>query len=118
MLSVVATQAEEIAWAAGLFEGEGCIAMNQRTLVLRVVNTDEDVIERFWDIVGVGGMYGPYAQERNRDGCKRKLFWAWLAQSDCALEALQLLSPWLSRRRLDRAEELTGLRFPVKSPRF
>ena len=106
---------ERIAWAAGFFEGEGSITLNGDTLALRLNNTDEAIVQRFSDIVDVGRVYGPYSRERERDGYKRKPFWVWVAQSYCALDALQLLGPWLSERRLSRAYELTGIRFHVLS---
>ncbi len=104
---------EEIAWAAGLFEGEGCITETRGRLILRIHMTDEPVVRRFDDIVTCGLVYGPYRQDNNRDGYRRKPFWAWVASDYNAYDALNLLAPWLSDRRLERAQELTGLRFPV-----
>jgi hypothetical protein len=54
----VVTRNVEIAWAAGLFEGEGCVTEINRRFALAVKNTDEEVI-RFDEIVGLGRMYGP-----------------------------------------------------------
>jgi hypothetical protein len=45
------TRNEEIAWAAGFFEGEGTITECDRSLHVRLVNTDEHVTERFAEIV-------------------------------------------------------------------
>jgi hypothetical protein len=58
-------------------------------------------------------VYGP---DRNseKDGHRRKPFWTWTAYEDDAVDAMQLLATWLSKRRLGRASALTGLRFPVK----
>ena len=106
------TRAEEIAWAAGLFEGEGCVTEVGGTFTLALTNTDEDVVRRFDEVVGYGRLYGPY-QISARDGHKRKPIWRWVASSYQALDVMQMLSPWLSKRRLDRAFELTDLRFPV-----
>ena len=47
----------DIAWAAGLFEGEGCITTagkNQKSRALKLQMTDRDVVERFQQIVGSG----------------------------------------------------------------
>ncbi len=47
--------ANHIAWAAGLFEGEGCIThTDKRYTRLKLKMTDRDVVERFCKIVGVG----------------------------------------------------------------
>jgi hypothetical protein len=48
------------------------------------------------------------------DGHRRKPFWAWTAREEEAFDLLQMLGPWLSPRRLDRAYELSGIRFPRK----
>jgi len=104
---------EEIAWAAGLFEGEGCITEVGGRFALTVTNTDEWVVQRFYDIVALGSIYGPY-RNSEADGHRRKPFWTWTAHQEQALDAMQLLAPWLSPRRLNRAYELTALTFPVK----
>lgn len=105
---------EEVAWAAGLFEGEGTISVSSGTVTVRVRNTDDWVIERFADIVERGTVYGPYSHN-GRNGFRRKPFWDWVAQAYDALDVLALLGTWLSPRRLDRAYELTGVRFHVTS---
>lgn len=57
----------DLAWAAGLFEGEGsaCLTAARKTrarryLLLQVMMTDEDVLRRFHAVVGVGNVTGPY----------------------------------------------------------
>ena len=109
------TREEEIAWAAGLFEGEGCVTEADGRLSLRLNKTDEEIIARFDEIVRFGRVYGPY-QNSQYDGHKRKPFWVWMAYGTDAYDAINLLAPWLSTRRLVRAYEITGLRFPVKTP--
>ena len=98
--------AEEIAWAAGLFEGEGCIThfpRNSRSFDLQValVMTDEDVVRRFDEIVGRGKVYGPYHSPSYGD--RHKPFWRWTAKGDAGHDVLDLLGAWLSPRRLTRA---------------
>jgi hypothetical protein len=82
-----------------------------RQFTLGVVNIDEDVIRRFDDSLCLGQPYAPYKNPMN-DGYKRKPFIRWIGYEYNALDAMQLLAPWLSTRRLDRAFELTGIRFP------
>ncbi len=57
------------AWAAGYFEGEGCITIRRRRpediyrsghISLHVVSADRDVLERLRVIVGVGSITGPF----------------------------------------------------------
>ncbi len=85
-----------------------------RQFVLKVNNTDESVVQRFHEIVRLGRMYGPYSNSE-RDGHRRKPFWVWTASAEDALDVMQMLAPWLSDRRLERAHELTGIHFPVES---
>ena len=106
-------RAEEVAWAAGLFEGEGCITESNGRLVTRITNTDGLTLERFRDVVDAGTVYGPY-ERRERDGFRRKPVYAWVASEEAALDVLALIGRWLSIRRLDRAYELTGIRFHVR----
>jgi hypothetical protein len=93
---------EEIAWAAGLFDGEGSITHSDRELQLLLKNTDLEFVQRFDVIVARGRVYGPY-QYDYRDGHRRKPFWSWVAHGDAAHDVVDLLAPWLSRRRLEQA---------------
>jgi hypothetical protein len=93
---------EEIAWAAGLFDGEGSITHTDRDLQASLKNTDLELVTRFDAIVGRGRVYGPY-EHPGRDGFRRKPYWIWLAQGDAAHEAIEMLASWLSRRRLEQA---------------
>lgn len=54
---------DKIAWAAGLFEGEGCSSWNNRNkrISLQLATTDEDVVLRFKRAIGnIGIVNGPY----------------------------------------------------------
>ena len=98
---------EEIAWAAGLFEGEGCISHMRRgageDLQIALVMTDEDVVRQFHEIVDRGKVYGPYHPPSHGD--RRKQFWRWAALGDAAHDVLDLLGPWLMSRRALQAQE-------------
>jgi hypothetical protein len=107
---------EEIAWAAGLFEGEGCITLSGKAVAVRLVNTDEEVVQRFAEVIGFGTVYGPYSRQYESDGWKRRPRWVWVGLNEDAYEALALMGRWLSARRLARAFDLTGLRFYMESP--
>jgi hypothetical protein len=103
---------EEIAWAAGLFEGEGTITLSGYALCVRVGNTDDEVVRRLADIVATGSVYGPYPPSSG-SGHRKKPLWVWLAREEAGLDALALMWPWLSTRRRNRARELTGIPFHV-----
>jgi len=64
----------EIAWAAGLFEGEGSITQSGGILHLRLKMTDESVVRRFEEAVRYGEVYGPYDYQYS-DRIIRKPFW-------------------------------------------
>ena len=55
-----------LAWAAGLFEGEGCITLSRvggrvyLSLSISMHGRDRDVLDRFAGVVGVGAVAGPH----------------------------------------------------------
>lgn len=99
----------EIAWAAGVFEGEGHITNRpykdrkgtQRVLRLRM--TDKDVVDRFQRIVDCGQRYGPF-----KDDCKRnKPIHDWQCTKWSEIErVLNAFLPWLGERRREAAVAL------------
>lgn len=96
----------EVAWAAGLFEGEGCIHADRKLGRIRlrftVTSTDLDVLERFRNAVGCGAISGPYWHQKST-----KPTYSWKARRPEDVEQLKaLLRPFLGRRRLARLEEL------------
>jgi hypothetical protein len=94
---------ENLAWAAGLFEGEGCIAIKPGTVQLQLGMSDEDVVRRFWKVVGMGKVYGPYQDKRK---ATHKLMWTWSVSGSQMSQAL-LAAMWsfLGARRRGRAAE-------------
>jgi hypothetical protein len=96
----------EIAWAAGLFEGEGsavvCFQRLKRGssergkpyLQLTLSSTDLDVLQRLQRLVG-GRLNGPYQW-----GDKRKPIWRWQMTGQKEVDRVVcLLFPWLGARR-------------------
>ena len=116
------TTAENVAWAAGLFEGEGCIRWVQnrpgsRRLYVRLhVNmTDRDVLERFRAIVGGGIIFGPYASAKP-SGEPAKDVWKWSAtRSQDVARILSLFMPYFGERRFAKAEKAFSILADVKS---
>lgn len=102
----------ELAWAAGLFEGEGSILLH----VLRkkgkpeyqypraqLVTTDLDVLQHFHEVVGVGKI------RECRLRPNRKQAWKWSTDSAADAETvLWLLAPWLGARRRERMDFVLG----------
>lgn len=106
----------DMAWAAGLFEGEGSayIRGGGRTseriyLSLEIHMTDEDVVRRFGEVVGFGTVRGPYTSGGS-DQFKPR--WKWAA---CGAEAYKLArSPEFygqlgTRRRARLAEIIAAI---------
>ena len=64
---------ENIAWLAGILEGEGCFAGRESGLPFVAVNmTDKDVIYRCREISGLGQIYKPTLKNM-----RHKQMWSW-----------------------------------------
>lgn len=99
---------ENIAWAAGLFEGEGCInaANAKRSPSLAIAMTDEDVLRKFYAIIGLGSLNGPYRADR--PGWKP--IWMWHCGGHKQVQAvLAAMYPFLCSRRQSRALEVLAI---------
>ena len=97
---------KSIEWAAGLFEGEGCIytrkgSKNALRHTLDINMTDKDVIEDFAEVVGakVLGPYNPPTAKSNH-----KEFWRVTIGSKSEVKrVLSMLLPYLGQRRAYKA---------------
>jgi hypothetical protein len=102
------THSEQLAWAAGLFEGEGCFNTHQRrmkwSVQARLAMTDKDVIRRFAAIMGLGQVHGP-RHTKGQPDWKPVFEWYVQAAPD-VLKVIDLLSPWLGARRSAKAAEV------------
>lgn len=94
------TRAEEVAWAAGLFEGEGSIFIHRYTIRMQLGTCDLDVLERFHKIMGCGRIYGPEIRTP-----PHRPLWRWIVQKQSEIpQASELLSPYLGERRRNALE--------------
>lgn len=99
--------AENMAWAAGLFEGEGSIILDKgegrrlyATPRMQMNTTDEDVALRIQKILG--GRVSPCPQKP-----PRKHQWRWAIQGYEVVTYLHSqFSPWLGHRRNQRFREV------------
>lgn len=92
----------DFAWAAGLFEGEGCITISGGAPRLKLNSTDQDVVERFYGIVGLGQVREERTYAR---GWKRQ--WEWYTGAgESVSSVLELLMPYFGARRYGRAKEI------------
>lgn len=104
-----------MAWAAGLFEGEGSFTIHKSRNPTRkdgwtniriypaasLSMTDKDVMERFAKIVGMGNVTGPY-KTKGREGKKDKFMWMVINKK--ALLLADMFRPFLMERRKNQIE--------------
>lgn len=88
----------DIAWLAGLIEGEGNISVNGRSITIRVKMTDQDVIARASELLA-GKVYSSKVPRDRRP--------QWLTQVKGATAAgwAMTLYPWLGRRRRQQVRD-------------
>lgn len=105
-------EATMIAWAAGLFEGEGSMFLvkqirNEKEykytrMELRM--TDQDVVEKFRDVLGVGRIHyknSPSLKPNWKDS------WCWqLTNKEECRQVIDKFWPYLGKRRRDKVLEL------------
>lgn len=81
---------EQLALAAGHFNGEGSFSMNLSNGYPRpritMSQRDPWLPTQFRDAVGMGKVYGPYSRGQ----------WVYELAGADAVEAMKLISPWLS----------------------
>jgi len=103
---------EELAWAAGFFDGEGSTyvhrssphAPKKRTPKVRlsIGQNDPEVLLRFRDAVGHGVVYGPYARDYSGGV---KIHWRYRTNDPSdALTVIKLLWPWLGSKKKAQAK--------------
>lgn len=103
---------EQLAWAAGFFDGEGSIGLykNKRGLMLHmdIGQANPYVLEKFLSVVGLGSVTGP----RPRKNPNHSPHWSWDATGFEKCQAvIALLWIWLSPvKRAQAAAALTSAR--------
>jgi hypothetical protein len=95
------------AWAAGLFDGEGCITRSSTgrpRWALALTMTDEDVVRKFHRVVGCGRVNFRHTPADKARGSRPSWSWRTSAKADVQ-RVLQALLPYLGERRFARARE-------------
>ena len=76
-------QREELAWAAGFYDGEGCTTLRhhqtrpgRRPVVrLSIKQVERGPLDRFREAVGgIGAVYGPYLHGLRQDGSRKWIY--------------------------------------------
>lgn len=95
---------EQLAWAAGFFDGEGHIGITgtkNKHLHIQVCQTEEGPLERLKAVLGVGKIYGPY----NATGLARRPYKQYHIDTfERVQHAICLMWPWLSRPKREQAK--------------
>jgi hypothetical protein len=96
-----------VAWAAGLFEGEGCVTTggSMRQAELSLETTDPDVLESFRRVVGVGAVTTLPERRAHHKPTHR---WRTAKRSEVE-HVMSLLWPFLHARRRARWLEVRGV---------
>ncbi len=111
----IPAQPDLVPWAAGLFEGEGtffCKTQGTRGsgCQLRLGMTDRDVVERFQDIVGCGGLY----VGKPGTGSQKPMYNWYLYEASNVVKVIEAFLPWLGERRTAKALEVLGVAKQIK----
>lgn len=97
---------EDLAWAAGLFEGEGCIGGRadgrRRYIALTLHMKDFDAVRRFKAVMGFGSFFERTPHQQN---WSPTLGWK-VADFEHAQAAIAMMWPWLCSRRRATAKRL------------
>ena len=99
----------DIAWAAGLFEGEGCISWKQCpggqfSKRLLVTMTDKDVVAKFARIVGIPKLIPNKDNSTRKDGSPKLPAWVWRTGKESEIRRiLIMLLPYFGERRAYKA---------------
>lgn len=107
------TKKTDLAWAAGIFEGEGCFSGqfdSRRSIYYpraSVSMTDFDVVDRFARIVGFGALSTKPGRTRKTATRPYKPQRHWFSSDVKRL--YRLIGPWLGRRRTARVREVLAL---------
>ena len=93
----------QIAWAAGIIEGEGCFSLNKNGYGseygrISVKMTDEDIINRLQQVFNAGHVHEVTAPSHVDRGFKRA--WTWEVGKSCDVERIvEDIFPYLGERR-------------------
>lgn len=98
---------QNLAWAAGLFEGEGSISANGR---MRIKMTDRDVLILFRLVVQCGTVHGPYQPS----GLGKKLVYEWTVQGKDAFDLMADFQLFMGERRSKRIIEVLETKYNKK----
>lgn len=98
----------QIAWAAGLIEGDGCIFLKTNSCLpcVQAEMTDIDVLQRLQSIFG--GIIVPIKQDPKHPTWKKTWTWKICKASEAAI-CINKIRPYLLSRRGSKADEVMSI---------
>ena len=107
------TKNEELAWAAGIFDGEGCVTASyggkngrrhtRASLVVSIGQSgDTEILDKFCEIVGLGKVRGPYKKLKPHHLDR----YVWNASGSNGHAVMKMLRPYLSTPKLSKYDRL------------
>lgn len=102
----------ELAWAAGFYDGEGCITLhkskhsgkNWKYPNIHIGQVDRRPLDRFLKAIGVGHIYGPYRHSKNTNAKER--FDLFVRKQDEVLHVISSLWNFLSEPKKEQIKEV------------
>ena len=94
----------QVAWMAGVIEGEGTFGYRDRRPRISVEMTDRDVLDRLHNWTGIGHIYS----RKREENWKEIHAWVVTRRGDVAALA-SVIEPWLMARRGARLREVISL---------
>lgn len=95
---------EELAWAAGLLEGEGSFSWRtSKSPHISCAMTDLDVLERLRSLLGGNIVVATKSQPHHKQA------WVWYLGGTPAIDVMRQLSPLMGSRRHDKIEQVIQL---------
>lgn len=101
---------KEIAWAAGLYEGEGTCCASNGGAVVSLTMTDLEPVQWFFETLGCGKIYGPY---HNKNPKYKPIYRWFVCGWDNVDYVYKKLQPWLCDRRQKQFEKVLTITHQV-----
>lgn len=105
------------AWAAGFWDGEGCVSLTYRSygystnpiprIVVQVAQVDRRVLDKFQKIMGYGNILGPYKPKTKNSNP----YYVWRVEGNTHLqEIFDILGPYLSEAKTEQMQRALDAR--------
>ncbi len=105
------------AWAAGFWDGEGCVSLTHRAygyssnpiprIVLQIAQVDRRVLDKFQRIMGYGNVLGPYKPKTKNSSP----YYVWRVEGNKNLQPIfELLAPYLSEAKTEQMQRALDAR--------